>query len=108
RLFLDLRGLVILAVHRFADGGLLVPRRNRVHRHTGVVAVPTAMSTRCAGTHLLADAAGHAALVTDTVKPAPGRVHAGGAVRAAPGANGRHEARDQEGHEQRDDDYRTG
>src|SRR5690348_1940336 len=48
-----------------------------------------------------ADAARHAALVALAVEAPPRRVHARGAVRAAPGAGGRHEAGDQEGHQRR-------
>ena len=44
---------------------------------------------------------GRPALIAEAMEAPPGGVDAGRAVRAAPGAGGRHEPRDQEGHEER-------
>ena len=91
----DLLPLVVAAAARLTDIALLRVGR-RTHAKDGrVIALPTPMAA------VRPQAAGHPALIAETMEAPPGGVDAGRAVRAAPGAGRRHEPRDQEGHEQR-------
>ena len=94
------------AVSRLADGALTRARSDA--RGRAVLTAATTGTRRAGGGLSMRRTAGHLALIASTVHAPPGRVHAGGAVRAAPGADGRHEARDQEGHQQREYGYQTG
>lgn len=94
----DLLRILIAAAGRLSQRVLLIAGRKAEAGDGPMLAATTALRRPMPG------AASHPALIAQAMEPPPVAVHAGSAVRTAPGAGGRQQARDQQDHEQRQQD----